>query len=147
MKALKKTKQYLLILLIPAMLSACSVGPKPIEYGSDACDYCRMTIVEATHGAEMVTKKGKVYKYDAIECLVQHKREFKADEIKHLLMTDYANPQTLIPISEGTIIRSEAIPSPMGAFLSGFKSLDEAKSTIEQQGGKILSLDEIDEIL
>ena len=29
-----------------------------------------MTIVDPRYGAELVTTKGKVYKYDAVECLI-----------------------------------------------------------------------------
>jgi len=144
MKALKQT---VLLSLILFLFQACSVKPKPIEYGHDACDYCRMTIVESTHGAEMVTTKGKVYKYDAIECLVKHKVEFDQAEIKFLLMTDFSQPETLIPVESGTIIRSEAIPSPMGGFLSGFASKEVAEKTIAEKGGKIVSLDELEENL
>jgi copper chaperone NosL len=147
MKALKKTILLFIISISFTLFQACSIEPQDIEYGTDACDYCRMTIVEQTHGAELVTKKGKVYKYDAIECLIQHKREFDQETIKFLLMTDYANPQHLIPMEEGTIIQSKAVPSPMGAFLSGFKSEEQARKLIEEKGGKILEIDELEKIL
>ncbi|MCB0620489.1 MAG: hypothetical protein KDC41_17650, partial [Saprospiraceae bacterium] len=48
---------------------ACRPAPQPIEYGSDLCDYCKMTIVDRQHAAEAVTGKGRAYRFDAIECL------------------------------------------------------------------------------
>ena len=48
------------MLLSVCLLMACSQEPKPIEYGTDACHFCRMTIVDKVHGAEIVTDKGKV---------------------------------------------------------------------------------------
>ena len=56
-----------LILLATVLLAACQPSPKPIEYGSDMCDYCKMTIVDQQHAAELVTTKGKAFKFDAIE--------------------------------------------------------------------------------
>ena len=53
-------KRYLMAVLMLLFFS-CNVSPKPIEYGSDGCHYCKMTIVDKVHAAEMVTKKGKVY--------------------------------------------------------------------------------------
>lgn len=144
---MKALKQILITLTLAIGLASCSVGPKPIDYGLDACDYCRMTIVETTHGAEMVTTKGKVYKYDAIECMVQHKREFESDQVKYLMMTDYKNPETLIEVGNGVILHSEAIPSPMGAFLTGFASQDEAQAVIQDKGGKIVQIDELEKTL
>ena len=37
------------------LLTACSAEPEPIAYGSDACDFCRMNIVDKTHAAQLVT--------------------------------------------------------------------------------------------
>ena len=51
-------------------LAACTVAPVPINFGSDGCHFCKMTIVDKQHAAELVTSKGKAYKYDAIECMI-----------------------------------------------------------------------------
>ena len=48
------------------MFSGCSLEPKPIEYGEDQCDACKMRISDSRFGAELVTTKGKIYKYDAM---------------------------------------------------------------------------------
>ena len=66
MKTLKKVSLITLLWLF----YSCNISPKAINYGADGCHYCKMTIVETTHAAQIVTKKGKPYKYDAIECLL-----------------------------------------------------------------------------
>ena len=37
-------------LLLVALLAACDRGPRPIAYGRDACDYCRMVISDPRYG-------------------------------------------------------------------------------------------------
>ncbi|MDX1911017.1 MAG: hypothetical protein SFV22_06010, partial [Saprospiraceae bacterium] len=51
---------------------ACSTGPEPIRYGQDNCHACKMTLTDRRFGAEIVTKKGKVYKFDDLNCLMGH---------------------------------------------------------------------------
>ena len=60
------------VLSLLLLFAACSPQPRPIEYGTDLCDFCRMTIVDKQHAAELVTDKGRVYKFDAIECMVNY---------------------------------------------------------------------------
>lgn len=42
---------------IMLFLVSCKIAPKAIQYGTDVCHSCQMTIVEKTHAAEIVTKK------------------------------------------------------------------------------------------
>ena len=52
------------------LLISCKIEPQAIEYGKDQCSFCVMNIVDKTHSAQYVTKKGKQFKFDAIECMV-----------------------------------------------------------------------------
>ena len=54
------------LLIILCSFFSCSKTPQPINYGTDMCHFCQMTIVTKTHAAQMVTTKGKQYKFDAI---------------------------------------------------------------------------------
>jgi copper chaperone NosL len=125
--------------LAALLLSACSVEPEPIAYGSDTCAFCRMTIVDKTHAAQLVTRKGKQYKYDAIECLVQHLPEWRTDQIGLLLVADYAEPGALTEAESATFLISEGIKSPMGAYLSAFAARKEAEAAREAHGGELYS--------
>lgn len=110
---------------LPSVLSvilffACSTNPQPINYGSDACNYCQMTIVDRQHASEIVTTKGKSYKYDAIECMMNDLKKWQRPEVAHWLVSDYANPGELIDATTAYYLITEDIPSPMGAFLTAF---------------------------
>lgn len=127
----------LLIFLLLLTFFSCNVGPKPINYGSDGCHFCKMTIVDKVHAAEVVTKKGKVYKFDATECMVNFLDEFDTSKINLYLSNNYTKAETLIDATQATFLISKNIPSPMGAFLSAFKSEEEAKKFQTEKGGNL----------
>ena len=111
--------------LLPALsllviLSACSVQPAEINYGSDACHFCKMNIVDKQHAAQVVTEKGKAFKYDAVECMMNNLSKWKEATPALYLITDYGNPGVLTDATTAHYLISDNIPSPMGAFLSGF---------------------------
>ena len=70
---MKKAALYTLNLLFLSLsLISCSVEPKPVPYGEANCTHCNMTISDNRYGAELVTDKGKVFYFDAVECLAAY---------------------------------------------------------------------------
>ena len=59
------------------ILSSCSVEPQAIAIGKDLCDECHMTIMDPKFGGEVVTKKGKVFKFDDVHCLIRFSKSGK----------------------------------------------------------------------
>ncbi|MDH5605047.1 MAG: hypothetical protein OEY51_13950, partial [Cyclobacteriaceae bacterium] len=49
---------------------SCTPKPEEIKYGEDLCHFCSMAIVDDKFSAQYVTKKGRAYKFDAIECMI-----------------------------------------------------------------------------
>jgi copper chaperone NosL len=105
------------------LLVACSTQPQPMYYGIDACVFCKMTIVDRQHAAQLVTVKGKAYKYDAIECMMNDLKRWDLPDIAHYLVTDYSNPGVLTNAITADFLISEEIPSPMGEFLTAFEKM------------------------
>lgn len=137
---MRKINAIISICLTGLFLSiSCKPGPKPIEYGSDTCYFCRMTIVDRQHGAEIVTDKGKVYKFDAIECMVNSRVEIGEENIALYLCNHYSKPGELIDASAATFLVSEALPSPMGANLTAFRNAGEAEEILREDGGAIFN--------
>lgn len=120
------------------MIAACSAEPEPITYGEDECHLCRMTIVDQRYGTEAVTSKGKVYKFDSVECLLDFLKKNK-DTWSHVLVTPYDKPEQLIPASGTAILKSKNLPSPMGMGLTAFTSQVVAKGFREKYGGTVYS--------
>ncbi len=140
---LKITKVVFLSLFLIFFSEACSIESEPIEYGKDACSFCKMNIVDRQHASEIVTKKGKVFKYDAIECMVRDIKKRNEDEIALFLIVDYSTPGKLVDATKSTYLISEAIPSPMGANLSGFESKESALKIQNEKKGDLYSWDEL----
>jgi copper chaperone NosL len=136
-------KAVIILGLLLGLLAGCQVEPEPIAYGSDACHFCRMTIVDQQHGAEMVTRKGKVFKFDAVECLLNHLGEVDDQSVALYLVNTYTRPGELKDATRATYLVSEGIPSPMGEFLTAFEKEMDALDAVEIHGGDVYSWAEI----
>lgn len=137
----------LLFLILVLVMVSCSKEPKAIEYGKDACDFCRMTIVDKIHGTELVTDKGKVYVFDATECLLHFQEQNKDLNYAHQLTNSYETPSELVPLEEVTFLISENLPSPMGANITAFQTREEAKKIQSEKGGELYNLTTLKEKL
>jgi copper chaperone NosL len=102
-----------------------------------------MTIVDKIHGAEIVTDKGKVFKFDAAECLIHYYDELESVEGYQLLSNYFETPEAFVPMEEATFLISENIPSPMGAFLTAFKTNDKALEVRKIKGGELYNWEEL----
>ena len=124
----------------------CKPAPKPIEYGSDICHFCKMSIVDARFGAEAVTDKGKVFTFDAIECMVQYTQQ-EEGPFAHLVVNTFETPKDLFPVESCTFLISPEIPSPMGAYLSAFTNTEAANQKLAKHGGVLYNWGELAEAL
>jgi copper chaperone NosL len=96
-----------------------------------------MTIVDKVHAAEIVTKKGKTYKFDATECMINFMKDFDTSEIELYLSNNYTEPESLIDATKATFLICENIPSPMGAFLTAFRAKTDAEKFQTEKGGDL----------
>lgn len=139
-----KLLQFLFLFVLSFVLSNCSVEPVPINYGQDACYFCKMNIVDRQHAAEVVTTKGKAYKFDAIECMMQNLHNWSKEDIAFYLITDYSTPAKLVDARLASYLISPKLPSPMGANLTGFESDEMAKQVQKDKGGAIFTWIELE---
>jgi copper chaperone NosL len=102
-----------------------------------------MTIVEQQYGSEAVTTKGRVYVFDAIECMVHFTQVNNEMMFAHLLVNHYTDPGTLNDATESTYLISEALPSPMGAFLNALPNTNKAVALQLEKGGEVYSWNEL----
>ena len=128
-------KKYLIFCIV--WIIACQPSPKDIQYHEDECAFCRMKISDSKFGAELVTSKGKVYKYDAAECMFRVLNEEKDQEYAYILVTDYAQPKTLINAKEAYFLVSKNQPSPMGGNLSAYSDKSKAIQAQKSKEGDI----------
>jgi copper chaperone NosL len=136
-------RNYFLLLVIVAC--SCQVSERPIEYGSDECDYCKMMIMDQRYGSELVTEKGKVYTFDAAECLIEYLQNNSemTEAAKFLLVTPYTDPNHLTDARDATYLISKNMPSPMGAYLTTFRDRSTAEKFSSDKGGVLYTWEEL----
>jgi len=123
--------------------SSCQIEPAEIAYGSDACHYCKMTIVDKAHAAQIVSTKGKAFKYDAIECMMNDLKDRDSSDIGLMLVADYSHPGQQVNAEAAHFLVSEEIPSPMGAFLSAFSSTEDRVEVSVSNTGTAFTWEEL----
>lgn len=130
---------------LPALISillfvvSCNPSVRPIEYGLDTCDFCKMSVADSRFAAEIVSDKGKVYTYDAIECMVNALHDHPAEQLSAIVVMDFNNPNSWINATAGFYVINSKIQSPMGANLACFSSEAEAKSALNISSDSILN--------
>ncbi len=130
-----------MIYAILLFLFSCSTESEPINYGTDQCDHCRMTIMDKKFGAEIITKKGKAVKFDALECMINYLLENKIIEsdVDKYYCVDYSEPAKLTDAKEMTYLVSPKIKSPMGENISAYSVKNTAEKSSGDFGGEIFS--------
>jgi copper chaperone NosL len=133
------------IAAIMLVLAGCSTKPESIAFGKDHCHFCKMTIVDEKFGAELVTRKGKVYKFDDVKCLLDYYNtaEEPQGSFVHKLVVDFAGQGALIDVNTAHFLASPEIRSPMNGQVAAFHSpeaMDEAK---KQWSANHLSWDDL----
>lgn len=127
--------------LFSFLLLSCGSEPEPIHYGKDSCDHCRMTIMDPKFGAEIVTNKGKVFKFDDVNCMVRFMAGGKMAEadVSHLLVADFAKPETLMPVDAAFFVQSEEVRSPMASRMAAFSDEAQRNKYVKKWNGKPLN--------
>lgn len=141
-------RSVLFLSLLTILQVSCSVKHEPIRYGTDSCDFCKMLIMDNRYGAEIVTTKGKVYKFDDINCLVLYIDANVSDEttLSHRLVTDYNGTEQMTEVEDAFFIHSEFLRTPMASQVVAFLSEADKNAFLAQSEGKSLSWTEVREM-
>jgi len=135
----------LLLIAISWWLAGCSSEPEPLEFGIDACYTCKMTLVDRRFGAELVTKKGKVYKFDDMNCMLgfYHSGWEEPGDFVHRLAVDFETQGSLLGVEEAFYIKAESIRSPMASQIAAFESYERAMAYKRANGGIFMAWGEV----
>ena len=129
-----------LSLVAVLMTVACGpAGPRPIALNEDACSYCRMTISDARFGGEVVTRTGRVFTFDSIECLASWVRAADTTTIAGIYVIDLQHPGTFIEAGGAGFLRDAVVmTSPMGRSVLAFASPEVAEQQRAMLGGTVV---------
>ncbi|MEO6948316.1 MAG: nitrous oxide reductase accessory protein NosL, partial [Ginsengibacter sp.] len=112
---------FMLLFLIA--FSSCESGPQPITLGKDACTFCKMSIADNHFGAEIITKKGKIYKFDDTHCVLGFMKAntINNNDIKETWLVNYLEPHNFIAAQSAFLLESSELHSPMGGNIAAFE--------------------------
>ncbi|SDL63935.1 copper chaperone NosL [Daejeonella rubra] len=142
----KKTALNLMVIMLSAaLLSSCSTEPVPIRIGKDNCDFCKMTISDKRFGAEIVTKKSKIYKFDDQHCIVQFLKEGKvaSEDIAGVYFVDFSSPDKLIDAKKAYFLQSPDFKSPMNGNIAAFSHEDSLAKALPKFYGNAISWEDM----
>ena len=144
-KIKKTVNTAALALFTCLLLVACQIQPEPLRYGKDACHHCKMTLVDKKFGAEILTTKGKIYKFDDVNCMLNfyNSGETPVENIEHVLVIDFSQSEKLVDARTATYIKSDAIKSPMASNIAAFGSGSDLRKMNTQWNGAQLSWEEL----
>lgn len=134
-----KIKRYVVVppvsaVLLAILLNSCSTGPEVINAGADNCWFCKMGISDIKYAAEIVTKKGKVYKFDDIHCLLSFTKAkmIEEKEVKDIYVSDYTGSHALVKATEAFLLKGGDIHGPMNGDVIAFNNKDSLKKSASQ---------------
>lgn len=130
--------------MIGFFLSACTPTVDPIRFGKEECHHCKMIISDVRFGAELVTDKGKVFKFDAIECMIDYLKKSENQIYAFTQAIGYDTPGVLHPVAQLYFLISHDLPSPMGANLSAFTDRSFTQDLPMEITGEFYDWDELE---
>ena len=118
-------KKKLSLLLLPIiLLGACNTKPEPFQAGKDNCHFCKMGITDTRYGGELITKKGKIFKFDDLHCLALFLKNGgqESNNISKTLTVLFDQPNEFRETDKAWFIKDASFRSPMGSNTAGFSS-------------------------
>lgn len=130
-------------------LCSCQAQPEPINYGVDLCYNCKMTLMDEKFGCELITKKGKVYKFDDVICLINYLRTEKTEkkDIDRLIVINYLKKGELLPVEKAFFLTANHIQSPMGSHTAAFATREAALRNNTDRSGEIKTWGDLEKTL
>ena len=133
------------VIALSVLISSCSTKPEPFKYGKDDCYFCKMGIVDPKFGGEVITKKGKVYKFDDIICMARYIKSgvLKENEIAQKVVINFEKENDFLDVSKTTFRVSPELRSPMGSNAAAYTSQQAAEKAKAGKEGQIINWDEL----
>jgi copper chaperone NosL len=121
--------------------SACSTTPVPFIAGKDNCDFCKMGISDTRFGGEVITKKGKIYKFDDLHCMISFLRKggVKENNIGRRMVMNFNKPNEFLEETSAVFVACDELKSPMGSNAAGFKDQENATGYSAGKKAEILT--------
>lgn len=126
-------------------LSACNTKPEPFAIGKDICEECNMIIMDPKFGGELITKKGKVLKFDDAHCIDNYLKKgyVKEADIAQTVSIDYENNKNFLDVKSSYFVVSDQLKSPMNSNAASFSTKESAEKKAKESNGSVKTWDEL----
>ncbi len=141
--AFKKDYAVVAVLFLISF-SSCSQKPQPINYGKEACSFCKMTIMDKKFACAVVTQKGKNFHFDDMHCLLSYMQENKIN-VKDITVyvNDFLNEHNFLKAGESFFVKDSSLKTPMSGNIAAFSSQTQAQQYIQQHGGSSINFSQL----
>ena len=112
-------------LLFALIISCGKKEAEAIKLNTDGCEFCKMKISDGKFGAEVITTKGRIYKFDDMHCMINYQKE---------------NP---ISAETAFYVKGGTINSPMRGNIIAVKTNEEAEQMAKKYNASPISWAEI----
>jgi copper chaperone NosL len=139
----KKTVSAAAIVLV--LLTSCNTKPQPFAYGKDICDDCKMTIMDPKFGGEIITQKGKIYKFDDSHCMIHFLKNngVKKTDVAQTVVIDHSNQKNFLDVKSAYFVVSDQFKSPMNGNAACFSSKEIAEQKAKETNGLVKNWDQL----
>lgn len=126
-------------------LMSCTTKPAPFAYGKDNCYTCKMGIIDPKFGSELITSKGKIYKFDDVTCMNQFLKSnlVETTDLSQQLVINFEKENDFLPLNDCVFILSPSLKSPMGSHAAAFANREKAEKMNTTLNGELLSWKEL----
>ena len=133
------------LLFAVILFSGCKVEPRPINYGHDNCEFCKMTLMDPLFGGQLVSDKGRIFIFDDINCMVQFmdSEDGQRHTWAHKKIADYSTPEQLITADFAYFIKTDEVRSPMASKIIALPNADAMRDFKQKFNGIYLSWGEV----
>lgn len=133
-------RSALAVLTLALVAGGCSAGPRSLIAGEDACAYCRMTIDDIRFGALVLSAKGRLHTFDAIECAAAYVAALPpAEAPRAIWVADFEHPTAWLDATHAQFLHQSAVRSPMGRELVAIAAGQPASALQQQHGGRVIT--------
>jgi copper chaperone NosL len=131
--------------ILGIVIVSCSKEPQAIVYGKDNCNSCKMRIEDKHFAAELISKKGKAYKFDDIICMIDFIKSASVNknDIDKYYVNNYTNNNEFIDAEKAIYFLSETNHSPMNGNAAAFVLENEANNFALNKEGKMVNWAEL----
>ena len=135
---MKFLQTFIFTLSFFALFSCQKNEPKNFSLQKDQCDNCKMTITELNHATEIVTEKGRAYKFDDINCMEMFEKA-ETDKMKNAKKYVIDAPSgKFVELQKATLITGGSIKSPMGGNTQAYENKETAVKAAKKLGASVI---------